>query len=282
MPKALGGWRRAIATLDRSGPPKTQILRGYWIPEPALILGPRDPRRVERYMMNWLRIRQIWLYLLRIPNSTVFQVSPHNWRSFLNALDDTKEPTETRSSQCAQVIKKLLSEHFPGQSFDSTTQAPIQWYHYSLTHVEDDIAPLILWEMFELGFRYELLAVDQYLRPRRTRQEEAIREDDLSKIFPSHTIHALSSLPTDQSIGLFAALPQRRVQALNAFREILSYWPGCPSSIANAKPLLGSDTTDDIEAMESALASFYVTNFFDLFTRAPLLPHLLPPSPRSG
>ncbi|KAI0710505.1 hypothetical protein C8Q76DRAFT_595563, partial [Earliella scabrosa] len=276
MPKALAGWRRAIDNLDRSGPPKPQVLRGYWIPEPALILGPQDPRRVERYIMNWLRIRQVWLYLLRIPNSTVFQVSPQNWRSFLNTLDDAKGPADTRSSQRAQVIRNLLSDSFPGHVFDTTTQAPIQWHHYNLTRVDNDIAPLVLWEMFELGFRYELLAVDQYLRPRRSRREEAIREDDLSQIFPSHTIRTLSFLPTEQSIGLFAPLPQRRVPALNAFRGILSYWPGCPPEIANAKPLLGSEAPEVIEAMEFTLASFYVTNFFDLFTRAPLLPHLLP------
>ncbi|KAI0716868.1 hypothetical protein C8Q76DRAFT_581338, partial [Earliella scabrosa] len=277
MPKALRGWRRAMDALDRSGPPKEQVLRGYWIPEPALIVGPRDPRRVERYLMNWLRIRPIWLYLLRIPNAGTFRVAPQSWRSFLNnSSEDPKEHSDTRSSQCAQVITKLLKDFFPNSSYDLAPQAPVLWHQYNLTHVSDDLAPLILWEMFELGFRYELLAVDQYLRPRRTRQQEAAREDDLSRIFPSHTIHALSFLPTEQSGGLFAPMHQRRVQSLNAFREILLYWPGCPPDITNAKPLLGLETPEEIESVEFALATFYVTNFFNLFARAPLLPHLLP------
>ncbi|KAI0712367.1 hypothetical protein C8Q76DRAFT_600348, partial [Earliella scabrosa] len=277
MPKALRGWRRAIDALDRSGPPKPQVLRGYWIPEPALILGPRDPHRMQRYIMNWLRIRHIWLYLLRIPNSGTYQVAPQSWRSFLNnPIDDPKEQSDTRSSQRAQVITKLLNDAFPNHAFDFTTDAPVSWHNYSFTSISDDVAPLILWEMFDLGFRYELLAVDQYLRPRRSRRDEAAREDDLSRIFPTHTIHALSSLPTEHSAGLSAPLPQRRVQSLNAFREILSYWPGCPADILNAKPLLGTESTEEIESVEFSLATFYVTNFFDLFARAPLLPHLLP------
>ena len=106
-----------------------------------------------------------------------------------------------------------------------------------------------------------------------------MREDELAKVFPSHTIHGLVSLPTTRSAGLFAASPRLRIQSLNALRELFSCWPGCPATILEAQPLRGTETDAEIEAVEHALATLYVTTFFDLFGRAPLVPHLLPPIP---
>ena len=47
---------------------------GYWIPEPALLVSPADPAKVERHVLNWLRARTGWLYLLWVPNSGATKV----------------------------------------------------------------------------------------------------------------------------------------------------------------------------------------------------------------
>ena len=134
----------------------------------------------------------------------------------------------------------------------------------------------MLWEMFELGFRYELLALDRFLRPMFNRREEARREEFLSRIFPGNDIHAVVSLPTTDSPGLFAKDPYRRIGALNAFRDVLLRWAWCPSNIKRSTPLHLRSTAEAIEAMEYSLASFYVNQFFCAAGRAPLVPHLAP------
>ena len=184
------------------------------------------------------------------------------------------------SRQRAMVIKKLLADFFKDSVQAVLPQEAVAWHDYSLTDVADHLAPLIIWEVFELAFRRELLALDCILRPRVTRQEQAQREEELSQIFPSHNIHTVVYLPTTHSDGLFAPLPQRRIQALNAFRQVLMYWPKCPSTIVNARPLNGDADAEAVDAMEYALASFYIQQFVEESGRPPLLPHLLPPSSR--
>lgn len=42
---------------------------GYWIPEPGLLLSPKNLERLQRYLMNWLRARPVWLYMLQLPGA---------------------------------------------------------------------------------------------------------------------------------------------------------------------------------------------------------------------
>ena len=56
MPMSLSGWERAMRAVDRSDRVKSAPeIWGYWIPEPALLVGPRDAPRLQRYVLNWLR-----------------------------------------------------------------------------------------------------------------------------------------------------------------------------------------------------------------------------------
>ena len=150
---------------------------------------------------------------------------------------------------------------------------------HKVQHLPHDLIPLILWELFELGFRRELLAMDRHFRPEWTREQEAQREELLSRIFPSQSIYAVVSLPTTHSSGLFAHVPQRRIDALNAFREVLMRWTGCSETVARTLPLGPNACTKHIEDVEQALAAAYVTQFFLISGRAPLVPHLSPTLP---
>ncbi|KAI0711246.1 hypothetical protein C8Q76DRAFT_623114, partial [Earliella scabrosa] len=274
MPAALDSWARAMREVDRSAPAKTGIW-GYWIPEPGLLVGPQEPIRVERYLMNWLRVREAWLYKLRMSDLRAPNVSSQSWRTFFNGVPD--DPTNhTRSGRRIREIQSIFGDSFGEATLDPSTQAPVCWFQHVISRVSDSIAPVVLWEMFELGFCYELLALDRFLRPMFCRRDEARREESLSKIFPGNDIHAVVTLPTVDSCGLFARNPHRRVQALNAFRDILLRWAWCPAEIIHSPPLRSGSTIEDITTMEHSLASFYVSQFFNAAGRAPLVPHLAP------
>ncbi|EJF62122.1 hypothetical protein DICSQDRAFT_169692 [Dichomitus squalens LYAD-421 SS1] len=278
MPPPIPSGSEAMSTVDRSMPARAaDQLWGYWIPEPALLLGAKDEARQIRYLTNWVRARLIWLYLLRVPGSRACQVGPQLWRTFLNGVPE--DPTSTtRNGKRVFAIKNIFGEVVADDQFDPDTDAPVDWHGTQFQRVPETLAPGIIWEVFELGFRYELLALDRYLRPSKSqsRPDETLREDLLANVFPGSWLRAVDTLPSAHSPGLFAALPQRRVSALNAFRMVLMRWPGCPSSITSASPLQFSDSTETVLDLERHLAMFYVDTFFLYSGRAPIVPHLYP------
>ncbi|KAI1788727.1 hypothetical protein LXA43DRAFT_1024268 [Ganoderma leucocontextum] len=278
MPPSIPSWSQALAGVDRSMPARSaDQLWGYWIPEPALLLGPKDEVRQQRYLMNWIRARPIWLYLLHVPESRACRLPAQFWRSFLNGVPDDPAST-TRSGKWLIEIKNVFGGVFEEEQFDPETDAAATWHGQTFQSVPEELAPAVVWEMFDLGFRYELLALDRFLRPTgsASRPEEARREDLLGKVFTGDWLRALNSLPSADSPGLFAPLPHRRVTALNAFHAVVVRWPGCPTSIASASPLQLSDGAETILRFERDLAAFYVNMFFLCSGRAPLVPRLYP------
>ena len=60
MPASLPQWQRALSTVSRTRPARRgPDLWGYWIPEPALLLGPKTEERTLRYLGHWLRMRTL-------------------------------------------------------------------------------------------------------------------------------------------------------------------------------------------------------------------------------
>ncbi|EJF55526.1 hypothetical protein DICSQDRAFT_175800 [Dichomitus squalens LYAD-421 SS1] len=278
MPPAIPSWSEAMLLVDRSMPAQpADHLWGYWILEPALILGPKDEARQIRYLTNWVRARPIWLYLLRVPGSRPTGVGAQYWWSFLNGVPEDSRLI-TRTGKRMVEIKNLFRSVFQDHQFDLGTRAPVDWHGHHFEHVLEALVPAVIWEIFELGFHYELLALDRFLRPSisRSRAEEAVREDLLATVFPGGWLRAVDALPSSNSSGLFATHLHRRVTALNALRLVLMQWPGCPSAIVSASPLQGNDRDEVIVDLERHLASFYVDTFFTCAGRAPIVPHLYP------
>lgn len=266
-----------MQNVDRSAPAREAASTwGYWIPEPALLVGPADRSRQVRYLTNWVRALPVWLYVLRVPGGRPLRVSTQAWRQFLNGLPDNPK-TVTRTGKRSFDIKLIFGDVFSEDQYDGEGRDEITWHGRRFTEVSEEVGTLVLWEAFELGFRYELLGMDRYLCPLHSRPEEARREEFLGQMFPSQSLYTVPGLPSRDSFGLFALLPRRRLNSLNALREVLVRWPSCPRSIVDAPPLQGSMSDGDIEAREYLLAQFYCSAFFELAGRAPIVPHYVPP-----
>ena len=274
MPPPLPSWERAMQAVDRSD--KARPGRwGYWIPEPALLLGPKNPGRLQKYVMNWLRARPIWLYMLQLPGSLASRHRTQIWRDFLYGLPD--DPTwYTKNGKRAFEIKEIFSRVFAELATGPAATKEVEWLGRRFDVVDEEIGPLVIWETFELGFRYELSALDHTMRSGDTRVQEKDRLALLGRVFPSGSLHSVFHVPTSDTRGLFAALPHHRISSLNAFREILVQWPLCPVKIKSRPPLQIQDTVEAIQNVELELASFYTQMFFDVAGRAPLVPHLCP------
>ena len=249
---------------------------GYWIPEPGLLLSPKNPARLQRYLMNWLRARPIWLYMLGLPSFATAKLPVQVWRDFLHGVPDDPS-SHTRNGKRAFEIKQIFGRVFSDQQLNSDASGTAQWHGRRVELVDDDIGPLVIWEAFQLGFRFELLALDRALRGADSGVLEVEREAQLSYIFPEDSSFSVVSLPEPDTPGLFAPLPHHRIPSLNALHDTLRKWPLCPLGIAKAKPLQTSDAADTIVDFELQLACFYTQTFFDVAGRAPIVPHHCPP-----
>ena len=274
MPPLLASWARAMQTVDRSDKARPGKW-GYWIPEPGLLLGPKDPARMQTYVMNWLRARPIWLYVLQLPGSMAKKQRTQVWRDFLNGVrEDPKFTTKCgkRAYEIKQVFARVFSEH----GLEPATSGEAEWLGHHVQEVDDRIGPLVIWETFELGFRHELSALDHALRCADTPAQEADRLTQLACVFPCNGLYTVHNLPTPDSQSLVAPLPHHRIPSLNALREILMRWPLCPPQIKKGGPLLTTSSVEAIEYLESQMASFYTQTFFDVAGRAPIVPHCYP------
>ena len=183
----------------------------------------------------------------------------------------------TKMGKRVLEIKQIFGSVCCGdRDIDPFSTDPVVWHGRKLAAVSPDIAPWVLWEAFELGFRYELLALDQLLRPSLNDAEECAREEQLAKIFPQRCLRAVPALPGLEAFGLFAPLPHRRVNALNALRQVLVRWTGSPMELRQAQPLRLSSSVQSILEMEEQLADFYVETFVAIAMRAPIVPHIAP------
>ncbi|TFK81876.1 hypothetical protein K466DRAFT_604136 [Polyporus arcularius HHB13444] len=278
MPKRLRAWDVAMTSVDRSGPAKRQdALWGYWTPEPALLLGPQTIERTRRYLLNWLRIRTAWVYLLAFPDSGVTRVPPQWWRDFLNGdVEGTTSRDDTRKAKRLEQVRAVFKVAFDTLEYVPNPRDPVDWFGYRITEPPPSMCSFIVWEVHELGFRYELLALDRILVPcRNDASGESAREQLLSRIFPDHDLYYIRNLP-HKPLGLSAELPHSRVHYLEAFRQVLLRWPLCPQAIHAADPLALTTPASCIEDLEVALTSFYVQTFFAYSGRAPIVPHALP------
>ncbi|KAI0686910.1 hypothetical protein C8T65DRAFT_712258 [Cerioporus squamosus] len=260
MPLRLHAWDLAMQSVDRSTPAKrSEALWGYWIPEPALLLGPQTIERTHRYLLNWLRIRAAWVYLLSHPDARITRVPPQWWRDYLNGdIEGTTPNDATRRAKHLEQIRSVFSVAFEAHQFVAAPDQLVNWFSFCLSAPPPNLCPFILWEVHEIGFRYELLALDCILVPARDPETDELAHHDL---------YYVRQLP-QKPVGLCADLPHARVRCLEALRQVLS--------LRGSDPLSLTLSASRIQALEVEMATFYVQTFFAYSGRAPIVPHALP------
>ncbi|OJT13751.1 hypothetical protein TRAPUB_9706 [Trametes pubescens] len=276
MPPALEAWQHAMACVDLSHParPSSEIW-GYWTPEPALFLAANEDR-ANRYFMNWLRLRTGWLYLLRIPDVRVTSLPGQWWRDVLYGEVATIVNDTTRNGRRAIQIRQAFGEIFADSDYDLASTTTVDWHWRRITTLNKALCPAIIWELCELGFRHELLALDRLLVPRHEGSHaEETRDELLAHVFPDASPYCVTTIPTE-GVGLSAELPYRRAPYLEGLRNVLSRWPRSPNSIHAAVPITTALSVEEIVRRERELIAFYVQTFFEQSGRAPIIPTQVP------
>lgn len=278
MPTRLAVWEHVMTNIDLSKPARPQAeIWGYWIPEPGLLIRPQSADCHECYVFNWLHMRTAWLYVLRLREARVTVIPTQWWCDFLYGNTAREERSHaTRNGKRMDLMQQVFSSVFQQADYDPATITPVQWFSHRLPRLEENLCRLILWEVCELGFHHELLALDRLLVPGR---DDAFNEEQceelLSGLFGDHSLFCVRELPM-QGTGLTAPTPFHCVPYLDCFRHVVSRWPRAPPSIYIHGAITTSLSAEEIAQREYDLISFYVQTFFEHSGRAPIVPHVVP------
>ncbi|KAG1721915.1 hypothetical protein EDB19DRAFT_1916995 [Suillus lakei] len=222
------------------------IDRGYRFPEPALLLSPKLPEHLQGYIATWLACHLLWIG--RVDHDPPCNYpSPQLWCDFLGS------GLTTQSQGAAPKVSVA-----------------------SLTNPPRRLTQRITWELFELGFCYELRDLNRYLAHKRWADDLIGHEQLLDSIFPGEAGLVMWSeqFPEDNygmwNNTLIGVLPY-----LEKFCELICAWDNAPPLLV--APLTPDSFTDTKcwEVMHTVTA-FYVQTFFCHFGRPPIVPHFIP------
>ncbi|KAG1899744.1 uncharacterized protein F5891DRAFT_1189554 [Suillus fuscotomentosus] len=154
------------------------IYRGYRFPKPALLIGPKLPECLQVYLANWLASCAPWIGQVDHDSPCTYP-TPQLWRDFLGSVPSAqpqslKEKDPDRKGLMAtekrkQVMWDLFGDNLLETQGDIFSPEGVVEYWgeqipvTTLANPPTLLAQKVTWELFELGFRYELRDLDQLL-----------------------------------------------------------------------------------------------------------------------
>lgn len=251
------------------------------MPDPAAIASANEDR-FARYMGNWVRARASWLYVLShfvlppLSKADLRALKSQEWRDYLNGVMEDSLQKTTHAAGRTRAVHELLAKAF-GADHATDPTVKLTWFGSPWDPSSLQQTREILWEISEIGFRFELLALDRHLVSSDGSEQPEMLEISRRQLI--QTVCAgrpefLSRLPSANK-GLASPNVWGRAQSLEALRTLMSRWPSVPVHIATAKPLTEVDETT-LTKMEVSLCRYYVQTFWQEAGRAATIPRVFP------
>lgn len=287
IPPPIPVWRDALLAVDTnpsnciSNPSSSD--NGYIFPDPGLFVGVTTPEKQALYFQNWLKYRTEIIFRLVSDKSSARPVSNHLWRTLLNFGDTpVAEGLTTKTAKRRLEILELLGNCINEEGISltsSSSPSDIFWRDQQLASgsiPQENIGQEILWELFELNFRFEFLALDRRACSSAI-EDETARQDGLLACFVGHRGGSLLLADIEfADKGLASKSWSDRVPYLLAMRRLMKDWRGAPQSLTDFTELRPTDYSEaEVILLERTMALFYTQSFFNHFGRAAMVPHRL-------
>lgn len=320
---AIVAWRDALKNVVVNLTRQPSLNRGdggYAFPDPGLFIGVTTPEGQAKFFYNWLKYRPAMINRLAGHNSNAKPLSSQEWRTMLHLpipelpaphpqpqatsslplsllpTRPTSQPSAraaepTRSAKRLEEIQSLIRDclKVDGIQLIETPANEMVWQDQQLIPGElpdQRLAQEILWELYELNFRFEFMALDlrAHTGPAAS-TDHFSREALLLQCFPGRVAGSFLVAPTELAHqGLAAATWQDRAPFISAVKQVMSTWTGfdevnerCSAVDLHVKKHVQSYSQREIEATELALATFYTQSFYNFFGCAAIVPRRLPP-----
>lgn len=294
MPPPSIQWSAARQRVNQNATLKTDVSKahaGLMYPDPAYFVA-CDPRVRSAAIAAWLSIRASRCGQMAYPEHQQMPVvSATTWRRFFQIW--IRRPTALPSMTVTDAVhdeataaaRRMFGDDMIALMRNTSHEVfwnsePIAVVDGVAQNLEPQIIRQIHWELLELNWRYELMALDKVAAPHQWAGEDIAnkRVDTILLVFSPFPSFILTDgpFPTEQT-SASAASHIDRLPALKALRRVMVDWKGCTSliKIAQVHELL---TTECPEAalLEEHTMDFYCQTFFEYFHRPPILPALLP------
>jgi len=141
---------------------------GYIFPEPAMLLRTQTVKCQETYFKTWLKYCSALIYHVTSKDFTATPMPTSVWHNVLSYEDmqDKKDsssgqPKDTKSSQLCQHAVDLLQNciQMDDVTLIGLERGEVKWNGKVIEILSDAECEEILWELSELNFRFELLAL---------------------------------------------------------------------------------------------------------------------------
>ncbi len=144
---------------------------GYIFPRPDIFVGAQDERKALELIKAWLCLRPLLLARVSCSSYSAQPIAHQSWRVILNldrliknaSSGDTSSsrtmPTKAgkRREKAIDFLQGCAGELRIDTNFNV---GPAVWRSIELENLTDDHHREIVWELAELNFRFELLALD--------------------------------------------------------------------------------------------------------------------------
>ncbi|EIW73916.1 hypothetical protein CONPUDRAFT_160578 [Coniophora puteana RWD-64-598 SS2] len=294
-PTAFVDWTGAMRGADKSPGRVRNIAMngGYFFPDPAMFCGVTDHSRLFRYVVNWLALREPWLRFIRI-NPPSLPPKAQNWRDFLNGSIWDATSFDDSGTGSASNRDKARMYRFLEPVIDAARAncEASSWVVRGTTITRQEVNALdpllikrLLWDICDLSFAAEVVAVDQVRTPELWQYETtAIRREILARVFPAHFGAVPDAWPSHRA-GSFGVTDDELPAVLEALREVVCAWPRVSNrlgvSLEGSGLTFGTMTLEQqakLIVLRRELCDTFVQEFFDVFGRPPVLPHVYPGS----
>jgi hypothetical protein len=208
------------------------------------------------------------------------------WRELLRHTTPKQRSGDSWAAEQQRATEALFAQHvIPNDRFPET----LLWQGRRLVArdiencVDSHTLSEIIWELYEINFRLELLALDRAVNPAAWVVPAGgdftslVRWQQVCSVFPDSRV-IVDGVPTTNA-GFSAEILEHRLPSLRALQALLTTWPKSdqgPYYMAMGLSL-GEDTSPGVAStVELALASCYCQAYFSYFGRAALTPRGVP------
>ena len=211
MPLPIPSWRDALRAVKRDETPASYNTR-YLFPEAAIFASTNETRRAK-FFATWNVFRPACILRVFSADSLASPLSGQQWRDFLldGLLEHSCEPNLVRQREQAKAIFADALDEL------QITPCPLPSNHFPTVPIDE--AQKVLWELTELNFCFELLALDRCASASSSQQNEHKRQAMVLKCF-----HVPSLIVVDvqqANSGLQAHNWQERLPFLLALRALI-------------------------------------------------------------
>ncbi|KAJ7019189.1 hypothetical protein C8F04DRAFT_1276569 [Mycena alexandri] len=265
MPTTITPWATALGEIDRSCPPwcGSDKLQLYVMPEPALLASPEEAPRRHLLYHHYRLLRDALMFRLADREQRHPLLTTQQWRDTLQGKVTKQGKTGTRAQQRSANLEDLLRPAFNACGIDALTEFPVR--AEAIPPLNVNSTKELLWELAEINFRYEFLALD-------ARASRLNRPDECRRCFAGPGLIGMDIRESQR--GLAALEAMERLPYLLCMAGLMRDWSvPCkrPKEIDNARGHT-EWSSSSIRHLEKKVATYYTQSFYELFGRAAVVP----------